>query len=221
MCVCDIFGELLCVYGMIGSCKVYCVCIVELMQFVGLLFVMVDCYLYEFFGGQRQCIGIVRVFVFELSLLICDEVVLVFDVLIQVQVINFFMDFQEKFGFFYFFIVYDFFVVCYISDCIVVMYLGKIVEMVMWCEFFESLQYFYIWVLFLVVLVLDFVVEVLCMFGFFEGEILSVMIFLLGCCFYMWCSVVCLECVIIEFLLQGVKVWQVVCYLVYFFLLID
>lgn len=90
MIIGEIIVELLCIYYLKMLCQEVCECVKVMMLKVGLLFNLINCYLYECFGGQCQCIGIVCVFIFELKLIICDELVLVLDVLIQVQVVNLF-----------------------------------------------------------------------------------------------------------------------------------
>lgn len=110
----------------------------QLMEMVGLDPRYLNRFPHEFSGGQRQRIGIARSLALNPRILICDEPIAALDVSIQAQVINLFQDLQEKLTLSYVFIAHDLSVVRHISDRIIVMYLGKIVESAKKKELFSN-----------------------------------------------------------------------------------
>ena len=101
----------------------------ELMDTVGLAERMINSYPHELDGGRRQRIGIARALSVSPKFIVCDEPVSALDVSIQAQILNLMQDLQKERGFTYMFITHNLSVVKHISDDIMVMYLGKMVEL--------------------------------------------------------------------------------------------
>ena len=102
--------------------------VTELMDTVGLARRYYNAFPHELDGGRRQRIGIARALALRPQFIVCDEPVSALDVSIQAQILNLMQDLQEANGFSYMFITHDMSVVKHISDDIMVMYLGQMVE---------------------------------------------------------------------------------------------
>ena len=110
----------------------------ELVEKSGLSWEYRNRYPHEFSGGQRQRIGIARALALRPEILICDEPVSALDVSVQAQILNLLMDLQDEFKLTVLFISHDLSVISKVSDQIIVLYFGKIVEMASRARIFKK-----------------------------------------------------------------------------------
>lgn len=110
----------------------------NILKLVGLQDEMYNRYPHEFSGGQRQRISIARALALEPKILVCDEAVSALDVSVQAQILNLFNNLKKQLDLTYIFISHDLSVVKYISDRIMVMYLGEVMELAPTGSLFEK-----------------------------------------------------------------------------------
>jgi peptide/nickel transport system ATP-binding protein len=122
-------AEPLNVYRLVPDEKAAKARVAQLLEQVGLFPYMAERYPHEMSGGQRQRIGIARALAMEPEFIVCDEPVSALDVSIQGQIINLLEKLQRELKLTYLFIAHDLAVVRHISDRVVVMYLGRLMEM--------------------------------------------------------------------------------------------
>ena len=127
MRIVDVIGEAPVVHGLVPPAgrDAY---VAEIMGHVGLDASLARRFPHQFSGGQRSRIGIARALAVKPRFLVCDEAVAALDVSIQAQVLNLFIRLREEFGLTYLFISHDLGVVRHLSDRVVIMYLGRVVE---------------------------------------------------------------------------------------------
>lgn len=117
--------------------------VADLLTRVGLSPDFMQRYPHQFSGGQRQRIGIARALAVEPEFIICDEAVSALDVSVQAQIVNLLQDLQDELGLTYLFIAHDLAVVEHISDEVLVMTEGKIVEQASAEAIYENPQHPY------------------------------------------------------------------------------
>jgi peptide/nickel transport system ATP-binding protein len=123
----EIVGEAPLVHGLVSKQEIRNY-VDEMLQQVGLDPSYRSRYPHQFSGGQRARIGIARALAVKPEFLVCDEAVAALDVSIQAQVLNLFLDLRERLGLTYLFISHDLGVVRHLAQRVVVMYLGRVVE---------------------------------------------------------------------------------------------
>ncbi len=128
MTVKDVVGEPLLLGGVCRRGAEYDERVAELMRIVGLSPEQMERYPHAFSGGQRQRVGIARALSTSPAFILCDEAVSALDVSVKAQILNLFMELQDRFHFSYLFISHDLSVVRHISSRVAIMYLGRIVE---------------------------------------------------------------------------------------------
>ncbi|MDD5972149.1 oligopeptide/dipeptide ABC transporter ATP-binding protein [Bullifex sp.] len=110
----------------------------RIMELCGLPSNHANLYPHELDGGLRQRVGLARAMILEPKFLVCDEPVSALDVSIQAQILNLLMDLQDDKGLSYMFITHDLAVVKHISDEIMVMYMGQVIELATSDELFRN-----------------------------------------------------------------------------------
>jgi peptide/nickel transport system ATP-binding protein len=128
MTIGQIIAEPMLVHGIVPDREAARRRVEELLAGVGLFAHMAERYPHEMSGGQRQRVGIARALAMEPDFVVCDEPVSALDVSIQGQIINLLEDLKARLGLTFLFIAHDLAVVRHISDRIVVMYLGRVME---------------------------------------------------------------------------------------------
>ena len=115
----------------------------RIMEMCGLPRHYSNLYPHELDGGMRQRVGLARAMILDPKFIVCDEPVSALDVSIQAQILNLLMDLQDQHGLSYMFITHDLAVVKHISDEIMVMYMGQVVEYAPSAELFRNLVHPY------------------------------------------------------------------------------
>jgi peptide/nickel transport system ATP-binding protein len=128
MTIGQIIAEPMLVYRLVPDRKAAQARVKDLLTQVGLFEYMAERYPHELSGGQRQRVGIARALAMEPEFIVCDEPVSALDVSIQAQIINLLEELQQKLNLTFLFIAHDLAVVRHISNRVIVMYLGKVME---------------------------------------------------------------------------------------------
>lgn len=138
MSIGDIIAEPLKIYKLCNSKEEQQKKVREIMDVVGLAERTYGLYPHELDGGRRQRVGIARALILDPKLVVCDEPVSALDVSIQAQILNLMQDLQDEFHLTYMFITHNMSVVKHISNNIMIMYLGNMVEFASAEEIFKN-----------------------------------------------------------------------------------
>jgi oligopeptide transport system ATP-binding protein len=168
--------------------------VAELLNICGLATKMAERYPHELSGGQRQRVGIARALSTNPEFIICDEAVSALDVSIQAQIINLLEDLREEFQLTYLFISHDLSVVRHLCHQVVVMYLGKMVEMAETDALFNNPLHPYTQVLLASIPMPDPEVEAQRDYSAVKGEIPSPINPPAGCVFHPRCPIAVTSC---------------------------
>jgi len=190
----SIVGESLLLHKLVKNREEYNARVDELFRIVGLDPALKYRVPHEFSGGQRQRIGIARALSSNPDMIICDEPISALDVSIQAQIINLLEELQSKLGLTYLFIAHDLAVVKHISNRILVMYLGRVVEIAECEELYNNTLHPYTKTLLSAVPVADPAVEAVRERVPIRGEVPSLTNRPTGCPFHDRCPHVCDKC---------------------------
>ena len=190
----SIVGESLLLHKLVKNREEYNARVDELFRIVGLDPALKYRVPHEFSGGQRQRIGIARALSSNPDMIICDEPISALDVSIQAQIINLLEELQSKLGLTYLFIAHDLAVVKHISNRILVMYLGRVVEIAECEELYNNTLHPYTKTLLSAVPVADPAVEAVRERVPIRGEVPSLTNRPTGCPFHDRCPNVCDKC---------------------------
>ncbi|WP_073605700.1 murein tripeptide/oligopeptide ABC transporter ATP binding protein OppF [Vibrio aerogenes] len=186
----------------------------EMMMRVGLLPNLINRYPHEFSGGQCQRIGIARALILKPKMIICDEPVSALDVSIQAQVVNLLKELQKELGLSLVFIAHDLSVVKHISDRVMVMYLGNVVEVGETKALFANPKHPYTKALMSAVPIPDPKLEREKQIQMLEGDLPSPMNPPSGCVFRTRCPVATSNCAQTKPVLKGEDIHSASCLLI-------